>query len=180
MVMKQLKESLLRVFFENYTPSEDVYNEISSELHNISRKHRIDLNNIIIINTNRQINSPQDIKDISVNMKQWAGYGLSWFDWIRYEMPHWLASRFYMVQLDTSKVLQVTPTNYKEFAEKYIIDPNKPKDRAINYKKLYDDGIGAISFKPYKHVHDLDHMWYDSIDMDSVVIVNNKIIKSVK
>jgi hypothetical protein len=98
-------------------------------------------------------------------------------------MPNWLANYFYVLDLDVSKHNFFTvnsETTLQLFSKLYIINPNVPKDAAINYEKLYNKQRYGVIFKPYKPSLVRPGNWYRSIDMDSVVIVNKKGIRGIK
>lgn len=178
--MQDFKHKLQKILLEEFAPPQEAFIEINHELRNNARSLGIDYDNSLIINTNRQIKSPADIGDWSQKRKQWAGYGSSWLDWISGEMPHWLATNFYVITVNSLDIISINSKQAKiAFEKQYVTRPQAPKDMAINYEKLYNDGKGGVSFRPYNRSWgNMD--WYNSIDMDSAVIVNKKAIKSVK
>lgn len=178
--MLDLKQQLQKILLEEFAVPQDAFIEIESELRNNARAMGINYDNSIIVNTNRTLSKPQDIGDWSHQHKQWAGYGSSWIDWVARAMPQWLASKFYVLTVDHSNIITIPNKKTKlAFEKHYIINPDTPKDKAINFDKLYKEGKDGVAFRPYNKSWG-NHDWYTSIDMDSIVIINNKAIKSVK
>lgn len=178
--MLDFKQSLRKILLEEFKAPEEAFLEIESELRSNARQMGIDYDNALVINTNRTLKSPKDIGDWSQKRKQWAGYGSSWLNWIARNMPHWLATKFYVIEVNSLDMISVNNKKAKQIFEKqYVTRPDAPKDTAINFQKLYDDGKAGVVFRPYnKSWGNMD--WYNSIDMDSAVIVNSQKIRSVK
>lgn len=187
-ITKSLKKNL---FIESYdddydtkrddSPWESLYMAHFSGINAAARNMGIDINSAKLINTKRPNMKVDDILDVSGGKHQWYSVGTAWLDWIRPNMPEWLAPCTYAIVLDKPLVLSDRP-NTISFEKKYVIDPNRPKDIAIDWKKLYKDGIGAIEFSPYdRNFSDnlFIHSWYNSIDMSSGAIVNKKCIKKI-
>jgi hypothetical protein len=166
-----------------------------------ARKLGIDLNSARLINSKRA--SLNDIKDVKDDPKyhQWYSIGTAWLDWIQGEMSDWLAPCTYAVVFkpDGRYFDCPTETAISNFQITYIpkvpeINIHMPKDKAIDWTKLYKDGYGAVEFSPY-----LGHIsgtkvsyggrnnrgsveigaWYDTIDMASGAIVNKNIISKI-
>jgi len=178
--MLNIRQSIQKILMEEFTIPKDAFLEIESELRSNARSMGIDYNNTITVNTNRVLSSPKDIGDWSQKKKQWAGYGSTWIDWVARNMPHWLASKFYVVTVNSLDIISVNSKQSKqEFEKQYIRNIDSPKDMAINFEKIHSDGKGGVAFRPYNKAWG-NHDWYNSIDIDSIVIVNNKSIKSIK
>ncbi len=178
--MLDFKQQLQKILLEEFAVPQDAFIEIESELRNTARAMGINYDSSIVVNTNRTLTKPQDIGDWSQHHKQWAGYGSSWIDWVARNMPQWLATKFYVLTVNPGDIITVGNKKAKlAFEQQYIINREVVKDKAINYEKLYKEGKGGVAFRPYNKAWS-NHDWYTSIDMDSIVIVNNKAIKSVK
>jgi hypothetical protein len=178
--MSDFKRSIRDVFLEEFAAPQDAFLEIESELRRTARGQGIDYDNALVINSNRSIRSPKDIKDWSSKHKQWAGYGSSWLDWIAHHKPQWLATHFYVITVDTASMVSVNNKKATlDFEKQYITRPTAEKDLSINYQKLYDEGKCGVAFRPYNEAWN-KNTWYDSIDMDSAVIANSQKIRSVK
>ena len=143
------------------------------------RRMGIDADSVRLINTRQNIKSAKEIIDVSGGKYQWYAIGLSWIEWMQSEMPQWLSPFTYAIEID--KPLMITPKNIAAFQKKYIVNPEQVKDKAINWKKLYTDKVGAIEFNPYdKSSVDLgSSFWYYSIDVDSGAIVNKSSVKKI-
>jgi len=179
--MSNLHRTLRNVYLRESL--DDAYSMIASELNDNARQMGINLPNAVVVNTNRVLKSINDIKDMSEGKVQWAGFGTSWFDWIRHNMPDWLAKYFYVldINIENNDFFKVnSEVTLKMFSKLYIRNPNLPKDAAIDYQRLYDKQRYGVVFKPYKRTLAEPGSWYRSIDMDSVVIVNKKAIRSIK
>jgi hypothetical protein len=180
-----IKDKLQKLLMEEVSVPPEAFDEIESELRTNARQMGIDYDHAIIVNTNRTLRSAKDMGDWSSKRKQWAGYGSSWLDWVRSAMPHWLATKFYVLTVNNMDIVSVNdPKSMVAFTKKYVARPGAPKDAAIDFQKLYDEGKGGVAFRPYnkawaKMGNDA-FFWYRSIDVDSIVIVNNKTIRSVK
>ena len=113
---------------------------------------------------------------------QWYGIGTSWLDWIQKNQPDWLAPITYAVILDETNILKVnSKSSINLFNKKYVINPEAPKDTAINWNRLYEDGRDILEFNPYLgHIGmSIGAHWYDSIDMTSGAIINKRCIKKI-
>jgi hypothetical protein len=169
---------------ESYTDYESLFMNHFSGVREAAQKMGIDIESSRLINTKRcNLKAPTDIKDIKDSTKyhQWYGIGFSWLEWIQSEMPQWLAPCTYAIILDEKKILKVnSKQNITSFQNKYVISPERPKDMAINWEKLYNDGINCVEFNPYdKSFTKGKSEWYQTIDMPSGVVVNKLCIKKV-
>lgn len=180
-----IKNKLQKLFTEEVSVPDEAFVEIESELRSNARQMGIDYDNAIVVNTNRTLKGAKDIGDWSSKRKQWAGYGSSWLDWVQKAMPQWLATKFYVLTVNNLDMVAVNdPKSVVKFTNTYITRPGAPKDVAIDFQKLYDEGKGGVVFRPYnKAWSEMDaerYHWYRGIDVESIVIVNNKAIRSVK
>ena len=179
--MPELKSKLQKILLEEFAVPNDAFIEIEHELRNNAKSMGIDYNNAITINTNRPLSSPKDIGDWSQKRKQWGGYGSSWINWVADKMPHWLATKFYVIDVNLVDMISINNKQAKlDFEKQYITNIKAPKDMAINFEKLYANGKTGVSFRPFNRSWSNGLDWYSTIDVDSVVIVNNKKIRSVK
>jgi FMN phosphatase YigB (HAD superfamily) len=159
---------------------DSLYMQHFSGIRESARKLGIDLETARLVNSKRP--SLKDIKDVKDGAKyhQWYGIGTAWLDWIQSEMPHWLAPCTYAVVLKGNILNISDEKTIKIFQRKYVIEPDRPKDSAINWTSLYEDGLDAVEFNPYLgHIGGMASMWYDTIDMSSGAIVNKRCIRKI-
>lgn len=182
--MQNFKSTIKKILLEGFTPPDELFVMIESELRDNARKLGINLDESVVVNTNRVLKSPNDIADQSSNKRQWAGYGTTWFDWVRAAMPEWLSSKFYVLNIDYSKIIRInSKESLEQFSNKWILNPETPKDKAIKYDELYKSGYHGVDFKPYNRSwakYGEITEWYRSVDMDSIVIINKAAIKNTK
>jgi len=164
------------------SPWESLYMSQFSGINTAVRRMGLDINSVRLINTNRTNLTSNNIKDISEGFHQWYSIGTAWLDWIQRNMTDRLKVCNYAIEFAKEPLTIKTPKLVQMFERKYIIDPERPKDSAINWKLLYENGVGAIEFNPYDKGFRPSKSslgWYSSIDMASGAIVNKSIIKNV-
>lgn len=172
-----MNRELYKILLEEFSPPEDAFIEIESELRaNAKRMGIVNFDNAFTIITNNKVNDIRNFENT-----QWIGYGTSWLDFIREKMPQWMSNYIYVLDIDISKVLNITNKNIKEFETNFIL-PNKlnePKDKSIDFKKVKEKGYSGISFRPF-NMQLSKNRWYHSVDVDSMVLVDKRAIRSVK
>jgi hypothetical protein len=185
--MSDLKQKLQEILLEEdeFAYPNDTFITIESELRTNARQMGIDYDNAFIVNTgvssDKWLNNNQKWNP----PRWWAGYGSSWLDWISGEMPEWLRPYFYVLDVDTTNIVNVNSKASKIlFGNAYVTKPMHPKDIAIDFNKMLERGKTGVSFRPYnKSWRDMKNYtdgWYDSIDVDSIVIVDKSAIRSIK
>jgi len=177
--LKNIRESL-RNSLTLESDWESLYLTHFSGIRTAARKLGINLDTARIINTKRRKMTPDAIMDVSQDKHQWYSIGTAWLDWIQGEMPDWLAPCTYVVEFGQEPLMVNSKESVAMFEQKYILDVERPKDKAIDWKLLYENNVGAVEFSPYDRSFENTHLsWYDSIDMASGAIVNKKIIKRI-
>ena len=191
--MDKLQRELLEAFDKMLKPqvedwdsddkpdTESLFQSHYSEIRSSARRMGIDLDTARTINSWRRKISPTDLLDASQGKRQWYGIGTAWLDWVSTNMPDWFAPCTYVLEFNDNPVVVDSPETIKQFSSKYVLNPEAPKDLAINWSKLYKDGIKAVEFSNYNRgnarMGGAD--WYRSVDMNSGAVVNKSIVKRV-
>jgi hypothetical protein len=185
-IRKSLKKNLLIEGWdddeEGDSPWESLYMSHFRGINEAARRMGIDINSARLVNTKRPNMAMGNIKDVADGARQWYSMGTAWLDWIQGNMPDWLAPHTYALEFTSTPLIINGKNVLRMFEQKYVIDPQRPKDMAINWDKLYKHGVEAVEFNPYNRglSGNFSSMsWYGSIDMSSGVVVNKKIIGKI-
>ena len=113
----------------------------------------------------------------------WYGFGTSWLDWVRNEMPEWESENAFLVDIDDSKILKIkTPDELLAFHEKYSKLPMPDYfEKYIDWGKVAVDYPG-IEIAPYLSSMRMDSRvpWYYSWDIASGCIWGDGVIKKIE
>ena len=111
----------------------------------------------------------------------WYGFGNSWIEWVRGEMPEWEGNCLYELNIKHSNVLSIN--NFKEmeqFYENFNTIPTDPTyqrwdeyHNPIDWNKVADKYDG-IEIPVYRHECRFNHSWYYGWDVASGCIWNLK------
>ena len=113
----------------------------------------------------------------------WYGFGTSWLDWVRSEMPEWESENAFLVDIDDSKILKIrTSDELLAFHEKYSKDmmPGYGEE-FIDWGKVAVDYPG-IEIAPYlwDMRNDSRVPWYYTWDVPSGCIWGYGVIKKIE
>lgn len=116
----------------------------------------------------------------------WYGFGKSWINWVRAEMPEWEEEFFqntFELDLNIEKILTINKDNILSFTEEY-----RDKDEirkaifglCVDWGRVAEDYHGIESPK-YLSDYRLDNRthWYYSWDCASGCVWNKKAVKSI-
>lgn len=151
-----------------------ILNDYSNERIIISENNNINFNSVI--QDNKQPQKPKGL---------WYGFGDSWLNWVRNEMPEWESDYLFHLKVDQSKVLRLsTYDELIKFSKEYkLVDSNLP---AFGFDTMGIDWIevskkySGIEIVPYIFKARLELSWYYSWDVASGCIWNNDAIVSLK
>ena len=109
----------------------------------------------------------------------WYGFGSSWIDWVKSEMPKWNYEHIFKINVNTNRVLQIkTLDELIEFDKEYSTI-NKYGSKNIDWIKvniMYD----GIEINPYQYKARYDISWYYGWDVASGCIWNPKAISNIE
>lgn len=165
-------------FFEsmgdgNSVDWDSVYAEYVGEVRQACKNKGISIDTARLVNSNRSALGIKDVKD-GEKFHQWYGIGTAWFDWMSWQMPHWIAPVTHAVILNEGSIMKISDQpSIEKFENNYIKDKRAPKDEAIKWKELYAKGVGAVEFNPYLGG---SLGWYRTIDIPSGAIVNKRCV----
>lgn len=100
----------------------------------------------------------------------WYGFGQSWIDWCKSEMPEWVGDYIYNVNVNKSNVLRIK--SYEEliqFDEQYAADTMGISQ--IDWRKVANEYDG-IEIVPYQYKARMEFLWYRGWDIASGCIWN--------
>jgi hypothetical protein len=120
----------------------------------------------------------------------WYGFGHSWLEWVRNEMPNWEESYDHIFLLEVNdSVVKSMSTNEELllFTEKYSTSKNKPSEPSGHFGQnlidwdLVSNDYAGIEINPYVHSARMDRRtsWYYSWDVASGCIWDKSAIRSV-
>jgi hypothetical protein len=111
----------------------------------------------------------------------WYGFGSSWVDWVKSEMPGWEGKFYYLLEVNESKILQLKNILQLEaFTEQYGVQDDLLKEFKffiIDWKKVSKKYSG-IEINPYIHEARFKLTWYYPWDVASGCIWKEDAIKS--
>lgn len=124
----------------------------------------------------------------------WYGFGTSWIDWVRSEMPEWEKdySNVFLLEINENSVLQLgSKSDLIEFTKKYSPSHNNSsgqiKDISYFEKNMIDWSLvskdySGIEINPYIYSARMNELtnWYYPWDVASGCIWNQDGIKSIK
>jgi len=155
--------------------SEELWNWESDIIKNLSPNDRIFMTNSENI----------DLKKIYLNVDSmkmkptglWYGFGKSWIDWVRENMPHWKKEHIFKIQIDESKVLKL-----RSEREVLLFTRGYKQD---NYHEWIDwktvtKAYNGIEIPEYFWNLRLKLLWYYGWDVASGCIWNLKTIKKIE
>lgn len=111
----------------------------------------------------------------------WYGFGDSWVKWVKSEMPEWMGTHFYNLEVNENKLLQLSSVQdivkfTEKFTEKYGY--SGPIDYAYIMWSDVAKEYSGIEIKPYIHQLRNKYIWYSGWDVASGCIWNKSAIKS--
>lgn len=137
-----------------------------------------------IINTKNSDINMMNIVDQKSGMKPyglWYAFGDSWIEWIKTEMPDRLKEYYYKLEVDTSKILQISsPNELLDFTEEFK-DAKKYDSFYIDWKKVAEKYSG-IEINPYiweMRMSDYTS-WYYGWDVASGCVWDRKAVKKIE
>lgn len=142
---------------------------------------------IILSNENEIIFKPKDQKQEPTYKPSglWYGFGASWLDWVRSEMPEWEKdySKIFVIEINEGSVLKMsTFEELLEFTNKYSPSKNIPifKMNLIDWSEVAKDYSG-IEINPYIFRARMNEKtnWYYTWDVASGCIWDRNAIKSI-
>ncbi len=111
----------------------------------------------------------------------WYAIGNAWLDWCKSEMPGWVTTYMYTIDISIkNNILHLnTRESVKKFSKQYGIEV-WGRLREINWEQVNEDYDG-VEFNPYFYDQKfaLDTLWYSGIDVPSGVIFNTDIIENM-
>jgi hypothetical protein len=122
------------------------------------------------------------ISDQSIKSKPkglWYGFGTSWLDWIKSEMPHWERDYMHIIEINPDKILTINSREELDlFTKKYGA---KLSDyyNLIDWSKVAKDYSG-IEIPTYISSARREVDWYYPWDVESGCIWNSDGVKSIK
>lgn len=155
------------------TEDTNAVNEISDFMHyivNSYKDERIVMSHESVINFRP---TPIDKQQIGPKPNGfWYGFGSSWLDWVRSEMPNWETDFVHLVKVNESKILKIsTFEELLAFTEKfgvesdYVFGGSHPKGK-INWPEVAKIYSG-IEINPYIYKARMKFMWYYPWDVAS-------------
>ena len=102
----------------------------------------------------------------------WYGFGKSWIDWCKSEMPEWFGQYIYNVNVNDNNILKINNINELiEFDKKYSV--NTMGFSQIDWKNVASkyDGIEIV---PYQSQARMKFLWYYGWDVASGCVWNLK------
>jgi hypothetical protein len=110
----------------------------------------------------------------------WYGFGDSWLNWVKSEMPGWERSKFFKLELDLSKMLRLEhSSDLLSFTKKYRIITEIDSNYYIDWPKIAKEYSG-IEIDKYYYNHRYDLNWYYSWDVASGCVWNQNAIIKIK
>lgn len=119
----------------------------------------------------------------------WYAIGTEWIDWVEHEMPEWMGSNFYKIEIDESKILFLKSSyDMMKFTLNYSPTPEKMSGFSIDiskmalFDKMYIDWelvakqYSGIEISPYRYQDRHRYMWYYGWDVASGCIWNKDAI----
>jgi hypothetical protein len=155
------------------TEDADAVNEISDFMHYIVSSYKNE--RIVMSHEDKIIFKPTPIDKQRVGPKPrgfWYGFGSSWLDWVRSEMPDWETDYVHLVKVNDSRILKISTFDEllaftEEFGVKgdYAFGGSHPKSN-INWAEVAKRYSG-IEINPYISKGRMKFMWYYPWDVAS-------------
>lgn len=137
-----------------------------------------------IVMSNKEIgklNFPVTLKSNDKPVGLWYGFGTSWVDWVKSEMPQWIGTYFYKLEVNKNNLIQLNDfIDIGAFSEHYrSMDSDNTRIHEIDWLKVSKDYSG-IEINPYcyKARLEMKTIWYYSWDIASGCIWNDNAVKS--
>ena len=178
--------NLLRESFEGDEVNEYDYFFKKNDLITPETIKKIKSTDRIVVGTEDKLDLSRSISSQKIGMKPkglWYGFGTSWIDFIRSEMPDRETQHVFKIEIETNSedIIHVdTEKIFLWFSKRYK-DPEKDgSDSQINWPEISKKYKG-IEFPEYfdKFSRDYDHFWYIPWDIASGCIWDTSIIKNV-
>jgi hypothetical protein len=155
------------------TEDANAVNEISDFMHYIVNSYKNE--RIVMSHEDKIIFKPTPIEKQKIGPKPmgfWYGFGSSWLDWVRSEMPDWETDYAHLVKVNDTRILKISTFDEllaftEEFGVEgdYTFGGSHPKSN-INWPevaKLYS----GIEINPYISKGRMKFMWYYPWDVAS-------------
>jgi len=108
----------------------------------------------------------------------WYGFGASWLDWIKSEMPHWERDYMHVIEINPDKILTINSREELDlFTKKYTAGSGVIE--LIDWVRVANDYSG-IEIPTYISSARMEVDWYYPWDVESGCIWNSDGIKSIK
>lgn len=150
---------------------------------------KINSNDRIVLGTKDNIDLSIKVPPSKITTKPiglWYGFGTSWIDFVRSEMPQRETDHVYKIEIDTSNVLVIKDDNsFLEFSDKYK-DPEFEKkwsygrNSNIDWPRVAKEYKGIefpVYFSKYRMAD--KHDWYYTWDVASGCIWDLSAVKKV-
>jgi hypothetical protein len=108
----------------------------------------------------------------------WYGCGYAWLEWLTYDSPEWLDNYKYMYLIEVTQSRMVNISNVSEF-EAFEREFGVEGIMCPNWSMVAKKYSG-IQISPYLRAKRMSSNWYDSWDVASGCIWDNKAILNVK
>lgn len=181
------KSNLINETIEPVDITEDAnaVNEVSDFMHYMV-KYQYDNERIVMSHEDKIIYKPTPIDKQKVAPKPrgfWYGFGSSWLDWVRSEMPDWETNYVHLVKVNDSKILKIsTFDELSAFTEEFGVeseDASYMRTPYINWPevaKLYS----GIEINPYIIQGRRKFDWYYPWDVASGCVWGEDSIVSIE
>ena len=165
--------------------------EVSKDIYDYIQNHP---DNRFILSPEQLINF-KDKPDQRTTYKPkglWYGFGTSWLDWVRSQMPDWEKDykSIFLLEINESSVLRLSSKEeLVEFTKKYSPSHNSIDPSSISYfeRNLIDwsmvaNNYAGIEINPYIYSARMDRFtnWYYPWDVASGCVWNRDGILSIK
>lgn len=172
---KKIQEIIKEIYLKEFTDEE--YETISSQYSN---------KRIILSNEDEvKFVSKKDDQRVTYKPKGlWYGFGNSWLEWVRNEMPDWEKDykNIFLLDINDSSILKMsTKEELLDFTKKYSHNSDNYFEISMIDWKLVANDYDGIEINPYIHSARMDRKtnWYYPWDVASGCIWNTGGIKSI-
>lgn len=168
-------------YLDTWDADPDTFKKITPEtIKKISSKDRI------VLGTKNSIDLNFNIPPSRIGYKPtglWYGFGTSWLDWVRSEMPQWETENVFKIDIYDDDIVDIATEQIFLWFSKRYKDPEKEGkygNEKINWPEVTKKYKG-IEFPIYysKYRRDPEHAWYYPWDVASGCIWDLSAIKKV-
>jgi hypothetical protein len=173
---QKIKEIIKEIYLNEF--SDEEFNTIASEYSNkrIILSHQDEIKFVSKKDDQRVTYKPKGL---------WYGFGISWLDWVRSEMPDWEKDykNIFLLDVNDSSILKMsTKEELLDFTKKYSQNSGNYFERNMIDWKLVANDYDGIEINPYIHSARMDEQtnWYYPWDVASGCIWSTGGIRSIK